>query len=57
MPLKSGNSQAAKRFNFRELTKAMNRKGHIGTSPPPKNKEAARKQIAAIALSKAREKK
>ena len=57
VPLMKGPGEKAKGFNFRELSKTMAEKGHIGNSPVPASKEKARKQIVAIMLSKAREKK
>ena len=52
MPLKKGKSQKTISSNIGELMTAYKSSGKIGTSKP-KNKEAAVKQAAAIAYSKA----
>lgn len=52
MPLKSGKSQATIGSNIQELMHKFHGSGSIGTSKP-KSEEAARKQAAAIAYSKA----
>jgi hypothetical protein len=56
MPLKKGKSQKTISSNIRELMRAYNKTGSIGTSKP-KGTKAAVKQAAAIAYSKARGKK
>jgi hypothetical protein len=52
MPLKTGKSQKAVSSNIKELMHTFKKKGKIGTSKPA-NKDKARKQAIAIALSKA----
>lgn len=53
MPLKSGSSKKTISSNVKELYSSYMSSGKIGNSKP-KSKEAARKQAAAIAYSKAR---
>lgn len=52
MPLKKGSSQKTISTNIGELVRTFKKSGKIGTSKP-KSKEAAVKQAAAIAYSKA----
>lgn len=52
MPLKSGKSNATVSENIRELMHSFHGSGKIGTSAPSSN-QAASKQAAAIAYSKA----
>lgn len=56
MPLKSGKSKNTIAENIAELMHGYKETGSIGTSRP-KNTVKAQKQAAAIAYSKAREKK
>lgn len=52
MPLKKGSSQKTISGNIGELVRTFKKSGKIGTSKP-KSKDAAVKQAAAIAYSKA----
>jgi len=54
MPLKKGKSKKTISRNIGELIKSFKEKGSIGTSKP-KSIEKAKKQAAAIAISKAEE--